>query len=190
MTPTLRASVEQALWPAGEKSSSSVWVVLDGARDPRIHLALLESRLDFQCLYAGRLIRALELAAPQLVELLPGHHFTHRLLDEGFGQAWGSFLRVSDASNLRHHLRKMLKVEGVMRRPVLFRFYDPRVLRAFLPHAQPAQLREFFGPVSAWYAEDGQGGLNEYRCDRQFQLQVRAALAAPEAVALTEPRSD
>lgn len=188
MSAARHQAIEAALWPADEQPALSVWAVLDGARDPAIHRALLAARLDVQCLYSGRLSRALELAAPQLVELLPGHRLTHTLLDEGFGRAWGSFLRISDASNLRHHLRKMLKVEGVLQRPVLFRFYDPRVLRAFLPHATAEQLREFFGPITAWYAENAQGGLDEYRLDRQSRLQVRAVVAAP-ALALAADTS-
>ena len=35
-----------------------------------------------------------------------------------------------------------------------FRFYDPRVLRMFLPTCAPEQLAEFFGPVESFYVED------------------------------------
>ncbi len=40
---------------------------------------------------------------------------------------------------------------------LLFRYYDPRVLRIFLPTCTPAELREFFGPLSRLYAE-AEGG--------------------------------
>jgi hypothetical protein len=164
-----------------------VWAILDGARDPAIRLALIESRLEFRCLYSGRLPRELEIVAPHLVELLPGHRLTHTLLDQGWGRSWGVLLKIQDPSNLRHHLRKMLKVDGLGARPMLFRYYDPRVLRAFLPQASALQLRDFFGPVAAWYAEDALGGMTEYRLERQQRLQMRTVLAAalrtPSAVA-------
>ena len=35
-----------------------------------------------------------------------------------------------------------------------FRFYDPRVLRIFLPTCDAAQLKEFFGPVAHFICED------------------------------------
>jgi hypothetical protein len=35
-----------------------------------------------------------------------------------------------------------------------FRFYDPRVLRIFLPTCDEDQLNEFFGPVDYFVCED------------------------------------
>jgi hypothetical protein len=161
-----RDAIEGVLWPLGERVGPSVWMVLDGARDPKIHHALLESRLEYRCLYSGRLPRALELAAPQLVELLPGHRLTTRLLDEGWGRSWGSLLRVSDPSNLRHHLRKLLKVRTEDGRRLLFRYYDPRVLRLYLPTCTVDELRQMFGPVSAFFTESEDGaGLLEFAFD-------------------------
>ena len=34
-----------------------------------------------------------------------------------------------------------------------FRFYDPRVLSVFLPTCSPPQVRQLFGPVSAFFVE-------------------------------------
>jgi hypothetical protein len=157
MTPEQRQQILRLLWPDGERSTLGVWVILDGARDPRVHLALLESRLEFRCLYSGRLPRPLEMVAPQLVELLPNHRLTARLLDEGWGHAWGVLLKIDDPSNLRHHLRKFLKVQDEDGRRMLFRFYDPRVLRAYLPTCTPDERRQFFGPISSFVVEASQG---------------------------------
>jgi hypothetical protein len=161
MTPEQRQQIIKVLWPEGERSKRGVWAVLDGARDPRIYLALLESRLEFRCLYSGKLPRSLEMAAPQLVELLPNHRLTTRLLDEGWGQAWGVLLKIDDPSNLRHHLRKFLKVEDEKGRRLLFRFYDPRVLRSYLPTCTPDEREQFFGPIHSFVVEapQGQGAL-------------------------------
>ncbi len=35
-----------------------------------------------------------------------------------------------------------------------FRFYDPRVLRIFLPTCDRSQILEFFGPVKIFICED------------------------------------
>jgi hypothetical protein len=151
-----RERLHALLWPPGEKPMS-VWAVLDGARDPAVYAALVESRLEFRCLYEGRLPRELERVAPQLVELLPGHRLTNRLLGPAWGQAWGVFLRIEDPSNLRHHLRKLLKVRTEDGKTLLFRFYDPRVLRLTVGLFDAAQLAQWFGPVAAWICE-GEGG--------------------------------
>ena len=36
-----------------------------------------------------------------------------------------------------------------------FRFYDPRILRAFLPACTSDELRSFFGPVQRFYSPTG-----------------------------------
>ena len=38
--------------------------------------------------------------------------------------------------------------------PLYFRYYDPRVLRVFLPTCTPAQLKHMFGPADAFLAEN------------------------------------
>ena len=174
MTDEQRELVLKALWPQGEKPTLGVWAILDCARDPKIYLALLESRLEFRCLYSGTLPRALEMVAPHLVELSPANRLTRHWLDIGWGQSWGVFLKIHDAANLRHHLRKFLKVHDPLGRSLLFRYYDPRVLRAFLPMAEPQQRQALFGPIDAWLAEDGAAGLVEFKHHSRTGLTARA----------------
>ena len=157
MSEQAREHLLDLLWPRGVQRQPGVWAVLDGARDPKIHLALLESRLEYRCLYSGKLPRELEMAAPQLVELPTRHRLAMRLIDEGWGRAWGLFLKIDDPANLRHHLRKLLKVRHEDGRRLLFRYYDPRVLRVFLPTCRPPELKEMFGPIGSFIMEDGPG---------------------------------
>lgn len=166
MDATTRQSITAALWPPGLRTPPSVWALLDLARDRRIHTALLESRLEFLCLYSGRLPRELELVAPHMVELLPGHRLVTRLLDEGWSQSWGVFVKIQDPTNLRRHFRRFLKVRDEAGRSLLFRFYDPRVLRAYLPTCRSDELAEVFGPVAS-YLTEGEGGatLIDFRFD-------------------------
>jgi Domain of unknown function (DUF4123) len=153
MTPAHREQILQALWPEGAQSKLSVWGILDCARDPKIYGALLASNLEFRCLYSGKLPRALEMVAPQLVELFPDNRLTARWIDEGWGQAWGVFIQIDDASNLRHHLRKLLMVRSEAGQRLLFRFYDPRVLRVYLPTCLQDELLQVFGPIKSYLTE-------------------------------------
>lgn len=179
MTPALRQQILDALWPPGQASPSSVWAVLDCARDPVIYRLLLESRLEFLCLYSGKLPRELEMVAPHMVELLPGHRFTQRLLDEGWGRAWGVFATLDDPTMLRHHLRRFLVVRDEQGRRLLFRFFDPRVLGVFLRTCDPDQLRSFFGPLRTLLAEQEGGALlAEFGCSGDL-LSERTIAADP-----------
>ena len=40
---------------------------------------------------------------------------------------------------------------------MLFRFYDPRVLRDFLPQCSPEEVTNFFGPVTQFLMADASG---------------------------------
>lgn len=176
MTDDQRDQVVRALWPQGEKSRLSVWAILDCARDPKIYLALLASRLEFRCLYSGTLASALEMVAPQLVELSPANRLTRLWLDEGWGQSWGVFLKIQDASNLRHHLRKFLKVQVENDRRLVFRYYDPRVLRVYLPTCTADEWQQFLGPIAAFFMEHDDDSLLGFARAGQQLKQERVAL--------------
>ena len=38
-------------------------------------------------------------------------------------------------------------------KPLYFRYYDPRVLRIYLPTCKESELKTVFGPVNSFYAE-------------------------------------
>lgn len=171
MTDDQQQAVTQVLWPEG-RGGASVWAVLDGARDPSIHLALIESRLEVRCLFAGPLPRALEMAAPQLVELLPGHRLTTKLLGDAWGRSWGVFLRTSDPADLRMQLRKLLRVKVEGGGHMLLRWYDPRVLTLFLPTCDAEQLRQMFAGVEGFVCEAQRGRAFSSYTLRQGELQV------------------
>src|SRR5687767_9447498 len=100
--------VIETLWPPGLPKGTSVWAILDAARDERVYPALRQSKLEYICLYSGKLPDALRRAAPYIVELAPTYSFTRPLLEMGWGNSWGVFLRIEDPRNLRHHLRSFL----------------------------------------------------------------------------------
>lgn len=182
--PTLHSRVVSALWPPDAPSSSSVWAVLDCARDDRIYPALRTSRLDYLCLYSGRLPRTLESAAPHLVELSPSYSFTSQLIEMGWGKSWGIFLRIADPSNLRHHLRTFLRVKDESGRILLFRYYDPRVLRSYLPTCRREELATVFGPVERYVVEGEDGdSATTFEFDG-MQLHQRHVIFSREADAV------
>lgn len=180
MEAALFDRVIETLWPPGVPSGSSVWAILDAARDERIHQALRLSRLEYLSLYAGKLPDALQRAAPYLIELAPSYKFTRPLLEMGWGNSWGVFLRVKDARNLRHHLRSFLRVQDESGRTLVFRYYDPRVLRTYLPTCEKSELATVFGPIGSFLVEGDRGeSLIEFEFDGQRLKERRTSLVAP-----------
>lgn len=180
ISDALYRQIELALWPQGDATPGSLWAVLDCARHRRIYRELQVSKLDYQCLYTGDVPTGLKMVAPHMVELSPRYGFTRSLLSQGWGNAWGIFIRLHDGTRLRHQLRKLLTVRAEDGRKLLFRFYDPRVLRLYLPTCTRDELQEVFGPIRSFYAEGGAGQdvLSSFRCDEGRLVMFRHELTS------------
>ena len=156
MNPTaqLDAARPGLAGPLFGKGDASVFAVLGGAAARDLVKKLYEHEPEFCCLYRGELEPDTASVAPYLVRVEPEGEFTEWLLREGWGVHWGIFM-VSTASlrTLRNHFREFLKVELPDHRIVLFRFYDPRVFRSFIPACNAAELEKFFGPVQNFVME-------------------------------------
>jgi hypothetical protein len=146
--------VQTRLW--NEAGDFPAFAILDGAQDETLLGALhADGAPRWRCLFAGELAPDMASVAPYLVELEHGSAFTRRLLGEGWGQNRGVFLAsATPLPALWRHVRAQTRVYGPNLDPLFFRFYDPRVLRSYLPTCTARQLVEFFGPVGFYIAED------------------------------------
>jgi hypothetical protein len=137
-----------------EESGGQVYGILDGASIPNLLPLLTQHAIVNVCLFRGELDPGLAATAPYLVHLPPAAAFTELLLQQGWGGHWG-ILAVSKAELrlLRMHFRKFITVWDPAGKPLYFRYYDPRVLRVYLPTCNGDELRAVFGPVSAYLAE-------------------------------------
>jgi hypothetical protein len=144
----------------GEQRRPYLHAVLDAARDKRIYPGLrrFAATEEIHCLYQGRAATEMAAIAPYLVCVGTGGRLFDWLWDEGWGDSWGIFLwSLSSPTRLREHFRRLTIVQTVTSHRLLFRFYDPRVLREFLPMCDADQLREMFGPVQRYSAEVASG---------------------------------
>jgi hypothetical protein len=78
---------------------------------------------------------------------------------EHWAEALGSnagilFESPGELEDVYRHLRGIFVVTDEEGQEFFFRYYDPRILRTYLPTCTPDELREFFGPVKCWIAED------------------------------------
>jgi hypothetical protein len=145
-------AIVETMWSApGEE----VYAVLDAARDPLVRAKLTATDAHSACLYEGPIPREIADVAPYLVKLGREHRFTQQLLESGWGRSWGVFASApADFETIRRHFRRFLRVEDERGRRMLFRWYDPRVLRAYLPTCTEPELEMLFGPLASYYAED------------------------------------
>lgn len=66
-------------------------------------------------------------------------------------EPWGIFaMSKATMEELRLHFKKFLMVKLPDGKQWLFRYYDPRILKAYLPACEPWELQKFFGPIRAY----------------------------------------
>jgi hypothetical protein len=137
------------------------YALLDAARDRLVYQIVRGSKWPSICLFPPEHEVRLAREAPHLLRL-PDVASTRRgaagalaPLRNGYGKSWGIFL-VSRAGHerLAASLRHLLIVRDDDGGPLYFRFYDPRVLRAFLPLATPYQTSLFFDAADLILLED------------------------------------
>ncbi len=132
-----------------------VYAALDGASVPDLPIKLHEMRPRHVCLYRGELEPDLAWVAPYLVQLMPETAFTDWLLTEGWGKHWGIFAHsMMKMPEMRKHFRSLLTVHDEKGSPMLFRFYDPRVLSWFLPTCKSDELEKVFGKTTKYFTEN------------------------------------
>ncbi len=128
--------------------------VLDGASTPDLPALLSEHRVTNVCLLPGELDPELAQTAPYLAQFQAQSAFAGLFLTQGLGSHWGILgASGADFRTLRMHFRKFLTVWDPDGKPLYFRYYDPRVLRLYLPTCNGEELSTLFGPVTAYYAE-------------------------------------
>jgi hypothetical protein len=141
-----------------EGRGEHLYMLADGARDERVVAELDASGLPVRCLFDGPLHPALAAAAPYIIALDADSPATLGLLSRAWGDAWGLFVTASlPLEPLRRHFRRFLRVADEDGRQLLFRYYDPRVLRVYLPTCTVTELEFVFGPVASFVVED-EGG--------------------------------
>ena len=139
------------------RNDAHTYAVLDGASVADLPNRLYEMNPPNVCLYRGELSADLVYVAPYLVHLYPGTPFTEWLLTECWGKHWGIFAqtRVS-LTGMRKHFRLLLTVDDAEGKPMLFRYYDPRVLSPFLMTCNRDELETIFGAVRYFFAESSE----------------------------------
>ena len=139
------------------------YILLDAARMHGDIYRARELNPDHTCLYEGDSEKFLSAVAPWLFSMPVGSAFATWVSEAGGGNSWGILLRCAEEPVILYkHLRKFLIVASDDGKEMHFRYYDPRVLRVFLPTCEPEQLIQFFGPINAFLVEDQDGMLVEY----------------------------
>jgi hypothetical protein len=147
---------------------TNVYAVLDGASIEQLPQLRWEHNPEDSFLYRGQLEPDMAVVAPYLVELKYDHPFTKLICEKGWGNHWGIFAITPAEVNIRDmrkHFRRFLMVYSPENKLIYFRYYDPRVLRIYLPTCNFEELGIVFGPVGSYITEDEDSSVLRFWLD-------------------------
>ncbi len=154
-----------------KSGDASLYVILDTAQDDRIYPALKASGEDFKCLYPSDLPETLTATLPHIVKLDTESELLHWLIDNGWGNNWGIYLTSSASLKALHsHFRQFIKVQTEDGEAQTFRFYDPRVLRTYLPSCNTEELTLIFGSTYEFFLTDDKTQSTALHLDENHKL--------------------
>lgn len=132
-----------------------LYAIVDAAHGSVVWEFLRRTEGLHQSLFDGESGEQLASAAPYLVAIDIHDPVLDVLIHDSWRQGWCTFVVSQSGFNeLRNHLRDLLLVDEDQDEGLLyFRFYDPRVLRNFVPECDDDQLDELFECVDAFVVE-------------------------------------
>lgn len=186
-------------------NGSRLYVLLDAARSEEVLRLALADGVDSCALFDGPILAQHLAVSPFLVRLETDSQLCQWLVDEGWGDSCS--VLISSAAGwdeLVEHFRKLLWIELESGKELLFRFYDPRVLRVYLPTCTAEEISRVLGPVDGLWLESpaadevlelvkpplpGGGGAGGREAGRLVIRQSQVAALEAEARSDTEART-
>lgn len=143
------------------------YALVDSTRHEQLYNYITEHAV-YQCLYSD--IEAIRLAryAPYCIDLdrspaFISHWFAHA--GQGWSLHWGwLFQSRLSLVELQHHFKKISHIQLPNKQQLLWRFYDPRVLKKTLPGLSHAQTSDAFGVLQ---------GITFYQTENARFVQLR-----------------
>ena len=142
----------------------NVFAIIDGASANGLQSQLKINPCESCCLFSGELPPELHKAAPFLIKFEHPDPLLAWLL-QGWGKHYGIYATVVKTIGfkaVRKHFRTFLLVDAPDQSKMYFRYYDPRILRVYLPTCNPDEAKIVFGPVHSYICEGEQNQVIKF----------------------------
>jgi hypothetical protein len=139
-----------------------LYAIVDAAQDQRIYPMLKQAGRTSFCLYLPKIHFPADIISPELATAVPyllqveqNDMLIKELLSEGWGNHWLIFLICALPAEFVHrHCSNCILAQDTEGNRFHFRYYDPRVMHAYLPECNGQELELIFGPVARFFLED------------------------------------
>ncbi len=140
--------------------------VIDAAASPDLYRLALENPGQSVSLFDGTPLEKNSAHGPHVISFGDDATLLASFVYGGWDANASIYLTSGEEFlNLAGFLKSLLLAKTEDGHRLLFRYYDPRVLRAFLPTCTPGEVAEFFGPVAAWFAGENVMRWRKYSRD-------------------------
>lgn len=142
------------LWDQAEKKICNLYAIVDSARNDEVFKYFLTDNIAYRSLFEGKMDIKFFSVSGFLVECKKDSMLFNWLTTEAWGNSCSIFL-ISKVSfdEIFNHFQKFNRVYLEDDDVVYFRYYDPRVLRVYLPTCNNKEIRTFFGEVESFFME-------------------------------------
>jgi hypothetical protein len=132
-----------------------LYAILDPCDAPGVPPKMEELGERAVSLFRGYAEEQYTAVAPYLVAVDPPT--LEWIVETLWKEPWGIFVMAkADLDTLRQHFRRFLIVQLPDGEKWFFRYYDPRILRVYLPNCNDKELRKFYGPLRAFAIADAE----------------------------------
>lgn len=147
-------SAGEYLLQQAEAQGCQLFGIVDSARNEEVFRYLVTGDVQYKSLFEGTMDVQSYGVSGFLVECKKESALYQWMVGEAWGDSCSIFF-TSKASfdELFKHFQQFNRVYLEDDEVVLFRYYDPRVLRVYLPTCNPDEVEVFFGEVESFFTE-------------------------------------
>jgi hypothetical protein len=151
-------SVSVFLLEQAEKEECNLYGIIDSARNEDVFRYLITGNVQYRSLFQGTMDEQSYGVSGFLVECKKESLLFQWMTEDAWGDSCCIFFTSKlSFDELFSHFQKFNRVYLEDDEVVLFRYYDPRVLRVYLPTCNRGEIEVFFGNVFSFYAENADG---------------------------------
>ena len=134
------------------KKDLNSYAVIDSVAIPMLLANIHKHSVPFLCLYRGEIPIDRVDIVPYIVKLNKNSQFCNWLIEASTKTPCCIYLNSSEnITDVRKHLRKFIKAEIPSGKTIYFRFYDPRILKVYLPECELDDERVVYGEIIEEY---------------------------------------
>ncbi len=153
-----RPDLQKTMAEMAVRDCATLYALVDAARSDQVLPRLASGQCNYQSLFVGTDKEPLFRAGPFLIAPCEDRGLFKWLTTEAWGESMALFF-TSQApyDQLLRHLQSLLKAITEEDDELFFRYYDPRVLRNYLPYCDTASGWRFMGPIARLMVEAEEG---------------------------------